>query len=119
MKVKEVTTMNKLYENIKNRRKELRMTQSDLAKALGYADRSIISRIEAGEIDLGQSKIIQIANALDTTPGDLMGDTGYRATLVRTRYPDLHLAIETLDPNDAELVANIIRRLRAYEDNLK
>ena len=111
--------MNKLYENIKNRRKELRMTQSDLAKALGYADRSIISRIEAGEIDLGQSKIIQIANALDTTPGDLMGDTGYRATLVRTRYSDLHLAIETLDPNDAELVANIIRRLRAYEDKLK
>lgn len=50
--------MSKLYENIKNRRKELHMTQSELAERLGYADRSVISRIEKGEIDLGQSKII-------------------------------------------------------------
>lgn len=119
MKVKEVNVMNKLYENIRNRRKELKMTQSELAKALGYADRSTVSRIEAGEIDLGQSKIIQIAKALDTTPGDLMGDTGYRATLVRTKYPDLHLAIETLSPEQAEFVADTIRRLRAYGDKLK
>ena len=62
---------------------------------------------------------IQIARVLDTTPGELMGDTGYRATLVRTRYPDLHLAIEGLEPDDAEFIAETIDRLKAYRDKLK
>lgn len=50
--------MLQLYKNIKNRRKELGMTQSELAKKLGYTDKSMISKIENGSIDLPQSKII-------------------------------------------------------------
>ena len=59
--------MLQLYKNIKNRRKELGMTQSELAKKLGYTDKSMISKIENGAIDLPQSKIIAFA------PSDLMG----------------------------------------------
>lgn len=62
-----------LYTNIKKRRKELDMSQDTLARLSGYANRSAIARIESGEIDLPQSKIKAIADALRTTPGDLIG----------------------------------------------
>lgn len=63
-----------IYENIKKRRLELKMSQGDLARALGYADHSAIAHIERGRIDLPQSKVVAIAKALQTTPGELMGD---------------------------------------------
>lgn len=65
--------MLKLYENIKSRRIELGMTQSQLAEKLGYADKSMIAKIEKGAIDLQQSKIIAFAKALKIKPSDLMG----------------------------------------------
>lgn len=65
--------MLELYKNIKDRRTELKMTQTELAERLGYADKSMISKIEKGEIDLPQSKIIAFAKALRTTPSKLMG----------------------------------------------
>jgi transcriptional regulator with XRE-family HTH domain len=65
--------MLKLYENIKTYRKAAKLTQEDLAKRTGYTDRSSIARIEKGEIDLPQSKIKQFAEALGTTPGQLLG----------------------------------------------
>lgn len=64
-----------LYKNIKNRRKELKLTQSELAERTGYADKSMIAKIEKGLIDLPLSKIEVFANALETTPSELMGDT--------------------------------------------
>ena len=33
-----------IHKNIKSRRKELKMTQSDLAEKLGYADKSMIAK---------------------------------------------------------------------------
>ena len=65
--------MLQLYKNIKSRRVELNMTQSDLAKLLGYADKSMIAKIEKGAVDLPQSKILAFADALQISPGDLMG----------------------------------------------
>lgn len=68
--------MLELYQNIRNRRKELRMSQEELAKKVGYTSRSTIARIENGEIDIPQSKIMAFADALKTTPSDLMGLEG-------------------------------------------
>lgn len=65
--------MLKLHENIRICRKAAKMTQEELARRTGYTDRSSIARIEKGEIDLPQSKIMQFAEALGTTPGHLMG----------------------------------------------
>mgnify|MGYP004691243831 FL=1 len=65
--------MLQLYKNIKTRRIELGLTQSELAEKLGYADKSMIAKIEKGCVDLTQSKILSFANALETTPADLMG----------------------------------------------
>ena len=49
------------------------MTQTDLALKMGYADKSMIAKIEKGNVDLPQSKILAFANVLETTPGELMG----------------------------------------------
>lgn len=70
----EVTLM-KLYENIKLRRKELNLSQDELARLTGYTDRTSISKIESGKVDLPQSKIRIFAKALHTTVGELMGTT--------------------------------------------
>lgn len=67
--------MLKLYENIKKRRVALNMTQEQLAEKLGYSNKGMISRIENGQIDISHSKIIEFAEALRTTPGELMGAT--------------------------------------------
>ena len=63
----------KLSEKIRSRRKELKMSQEELASLVGYTDRSIISRIEKGLIDLTESKIMAIVKALNVTPEILVG----------------------------------------------
>ncbi len=64
-----------LYKNIKRLREEKGMSQDELAQRTGYTSRSSIAKIEKGEVDLQQSKIIAFAKALGTTPGELMGLT--------------------------------------------
>lgn len=53
--------------NIKKRRFELRMSQQELADAMGYSTRSTIAKIESGENDVSQKKLQKFAAALDTT----------------------------------------------------
>lgn len=62
-----------LYGRIKERRQELQLSQEELAKRLGYKSRSSINKIEKGLNDISQSKIVEIAKALQTTPEWLMG----------------------------------------------
>ena len=62
-----------LYLQIRNLRKNLGMSQQELAKKTGYTSRSSIAKIENGEVDLPISKIALIAKALDTNPSTLMG----------------------------------------------
>ena len=65
--------MLRLYINIKERRRDLGLSQEELAKKVGYRDRTSIAKIEAGEVDLSQSRIDAFAQALETTPAYLMG----------------------------------------------
>jgi len=59
-------------KGIKKRREQLGMTQEELAKKLGFVDRSSISKIETGKNDISQSQLVEFANALQTTWSDLM-----------------------------------------------
>ena len=68
--------MLELYRNIKEFRKNANMSQDELAKKTGYSDRSSIAKIESGQVDLPQSKIMLFANALGVTASELMGNTG-------------------------------------------
>jgi transcriptional regulator with XRE-family HTH domain len=54
-------------------RKQLGWTQEELAKKMGYKSKSTINKIELGINDIPQSKIVQFANVLRTTPAYLMG----------------------------------------------
>lgn len=67
--------MLKLYENIRTRRLALHMSQQRLAELTGYADKSMIAKIEKGLVDIPHSKLELFAKALRTKPGDLMGPT--------------------------------------------
>lgn len=58
---------------IKARRQELKMTQREMAARLGYTDHTTLTRIEAGKVDLPQSRIVKIAEVLGVTPGYIMG----------------------------------------------
>ena len=49
------------------------MTQSDLARAVGYTSRSTINKIEKDGRGISQDKIVAIARALKVTPSYLMG----------------------------------------------
>jgi len=60
-------------ERIKIRREQLNIAQDELAKKIGYKSRSSINKIEMGHYNLTQSKIKAIADALETTPGYIMG----------------------------------------------
>ena len=52
---------------LRDRRKELKMTQSELADKVGTA-RSYIARVERGETDMQLSSFLRIAQALRFSP---------------------------------------------------
>ena len=64
-----------IYERIRQLRISAGMSQDDLARAMNYKDRSMITKIESGKVDISQKKIISFARVLNTTPAYLMGWT--------------------------------------------
>lgn len=64
--------METLYDRIKVLRNNMGYSQEQLALKVGYADKTSIAKIEAGKVDLSQSKIIAFAKALNTTTAFLM-----------------------------------------------
>lgn len=57
---------------IKKKRIERGLSQDELAKLCGYADKSVICHLEKGDVnDLPLSKAIQIAKILKVTPTEL------------------------------------------------
>ncbi len=85
----------KYHDNIKRRRKELHMTQSELATAVGYNSKSTISKLESGGIDLSQSMLSSIAKALKTTPTSLLYGDGSPDFKKSENLPSNILPIET------------------------
>ena len=55
------------------RRRDLGLTQEDLAFRMGYKTKSAINKIELGINDVSQTKVVKFAEALGTTPAYLMG----------------------------------------------
>lgn len=61
------------HEVIKQLREQRGMSQDALAEKVGYKDRSSIAKVEAGLVDLSQSKIAAFAKALGVSPAILIG----------------------------------------------
>lgn len=90
--------MSILASRIKSRREELKLSQDDLAKKIGYKSRSTIAKIESGDNDIPQSKIKSFAEALNTSVAYLMGleiDINYIGYNVQYFYKTLkHFRLE-------------------------
>ncbi|MCD7966567.1 MAG: helix-turn-helix domain-containing protein [Clostridiaceae bacterium] len=65
--------MAEIGKRIKQKREELKITQEELAIKLGYKSKTTIAKIENGTNDIVQSKVVEFANALNTTVAYLMG----------------------------------------------
>lgn len=65
--------MLKLYRNIKYYRTVLSMSQDTLAEKMGYSDKSMISKIENGKVDLSIGQIMKFADVLGVPADALMG----------------------------------------------
>lgn len=118
--------MDKVYMNIRNRRIELGLTQDELAKKVGYKDRSMITKIEKGLVDLPIEKVNVFATVLGVTASWLMGwedkliEDGYTdetAILVGAirKNPDLQTLILnylSLDSNQQASIRNLIENMK-------
>lgn len=97
--------MSSIGSIIRKRRKELGLTQEELARLSGYNSRSTINKIESGERNPIQSKIPALAEALNLTPNDMLGYDSYN-------YPELeigHRIYEALGELTNEEVTQLIR----------
>ena len=69
-----MTTQESMGLKIKGLREDKKLSQSDLATLVGYKDKTAIAKVEAGKVDLPQSKISAFAKALNTTTSYLFSD---------------------------------------------
>lgn len=75
---------------IRERRRDLGMTQTELAKKVGLKTKGAISRIENDTRDLTQTQIVDFAKALNSTPSYLIGWDKTDLDTIINRHPDLH-----------------------------
>lgn len=92
-----------LYLNIRHLRESLGMSQEELAQKTGYKSRTSIAKIEAGKVDLSQSKILQFADALGTTTAYLMGWEELKDSLKKE-----NLSIDSLS-KELDIPAHLIK----------
>lgn len=120
--------MLELYKNIRDRRIALNMTQAELAQKMGYADKSMIAKIEKGQVDLPQSKIVSFAKALGVLPRDLMGWSDSHMEAAYYNDPEtariaqqifenrgmrtLFDAAADSRPEDLQMAADLLKRLK-------
>lgn len=62
-----------IYDRIRELRLSYGWSQDELSQRMGYKDRSMITKIEAGKVDISQKKIAKFASVLNTTTSYLMG----------------------------------------------
>ena len=93
-----------LYDRIRQLRMDAGMSQDDLARAMGYKDRSMITKIESGKVDISQKKILAFAKVLNTTPGYLMGWT--------EEPPDISAGpAQTVSTSEARIISGGVDRM--------
>lgn len=109
-----------IYERIRQLRINAGMSQDDLAKSMGYSDRSMITKIESGKVDISQKKILAFARVLNTTPGYLMGlEDGPSSDAASD--PEIRIVsgmMEKMTKEQQEQVVNVLRAMFANHPEL-
>ncbi|MCR5255981.1 MAG: helix-turn-helix transcriptional regulator [Acetatifactor sp.] len=110
--------MLELYKNIRELRLNCGLSQNELAKKVGYKDRSSIAKVEAGVVDIPQSQIKAFADALGVTPGELMGwdeELSNKASLSASIYNDEDSSFikkyHQLTPDNKDFINNMVDKL--------
>jgi transcriptional regulator with XRE-family HTH domain len=103
------------------------MTQQELAQKLGYKSTSTIAKIESGENDIPQAKLVAFAEALNTTPADLMGfknvkpvqgDLANTVTCTISKdKPQLEKMIKKLDKLDEKDLNRVLSVMKPLIEN--
>lgn len=108
-----------LGNNIKKRRKELHLTQLELARAIGNDDRTSIAKIENGR-RISYKLLVKIANALQTDPFRLMGMEDYSQLEQYEMAEDFYNAAMS-DYNNAlrDSISHIDSTLMNQAENMK
>lgn len=102
-------------KRIRSRREQLGMTQEELASRLGYKSKTTIAKIENGTNDIVQSKVLEFAKVLNTTPAYLMGWTPEQTSDFMVCLPDgSELFIECKRHKDLDSIRRAQRLLSYY-----
>lgn len=109
--------MSTLGKRIKRRRLELGLTQEELAKRMEYKSKSTINKLEMDKSDLTQSKIIKMAEALETSIDYIMGWDEDEEHAVPDFDPDVLELIEIYAKLTDEQKKSIMSVLRAMVSN--
>ncbi len=104
--------------NIRKRRKELRLTQADLAEKAGISVVHI-SHIENGKVSMSLETLISICNILDCTPNDVLLDEYWLLAQNNKNTdpgitPNRLLREKPLNPEDRFLIQRITHLLKEH-----
>jgi transcriptional regulator with XRE-family HTH domain len=69
-----IRTKKEIGSKIRELREKRGYSQQKLAELAGYTDKSVISKIEAGKIDLTYTQILKFSKLLGVTPSGLFGE---------------------------------------------
>lgn len=99
---------------IKMTRLQQGMTQLELAKKMGYKSKAAICKVETGDDNLTSDRVKLFADALNVTPGYLMGwerkDGEPKAPehIELSKHAKVIMAYATLDPSVQKVVDKIL-----------
>jgi transcriptional regulator with XRE-family HTH domain len=95
--VSNMTTQESMGLKIKSLREDKKLSQSELATLVGYKDKTAIAKVEAGKVDLPQSKISAFAKALNTTTSYLFSDEPEEPVTIAAHFDGDEYTEEELD----------------------
>lgn len=101
-----------LGEKIRYRRQQLNISQQELAEAVGYTSKGMISNIEAGKVNIPMDKLVLISHCLGVTPSYFLNE--------EPAPMDMKLYEQIRDLSDEErkqvfAYINIIRRSNTWQ----
>ena len=103
-----------IYDRIRQLRIKAGMSQDELAHAMGYKDRSMITKIESGKVDISQKKIFKFAEVLNTSPAYLMGIDEPRVRFMMHKIGDEILGVDTVPPLEDPLTEDEFSLLNSF-----
>ena len=111
-------------DRIKTLREKLGLSQEELARRVGYTDRSSVAKVESGDVDIRAGKLKDWAMALGVSVGFLLEEsTNNNAALIHqmadvyiTCVRDLETQIRDLKAENDSLRA-LVKELREATDD--